>query len=44
MPKKGETRKWDAENMKKAIQAVRGEKIGTLLASNDVKFVICTQL
>ncbi|XP_050340939.1 uncharacterized protein LOC126767492 [Bactrocera neohumeralis] len=33
MPKKGEIRKWNAENMKKAIQAVRAEKMGILLAS-----------
>lgn len=33
MPKKGEIRQWDAENMKNSIQAVKVEKLGILLAS-----------
>lgn len=33
MPKKGEVRKWAAEDMKKAIQAVRDNEMEILLAS-----------
>lgn len=41
MPKKGEIRQWDAENMKNSIQAVKVEKLGILLASELYLKVAC---